>query len=74
MINPPWYEDPVEQLAFNAYAMNTSELDELIAYFRNRPELELNDRNIYDACLYLRLSFFALSHSEYDYVMKGLMH
>ena len=72
MINPPWYNDPVETLAFNAYAMQTSELDELVVYFRNRPWLELNDSNIYDACLALRLSFFALSHSEYDYVMKGL--
>lgn len=29
-ITPPFYNDPVERLAFNAYAMHTSELDEIV--------------------------------------------
>lgn len=27
-ITPPWYSDPVEFLAFNAYAMRTSQLEQ----------------------------------------------
>lgn len=72
MINPPWYNDSIEALAFNTYAMNVSELDELIMYFRNHPSLELNEHNIYNACLQLQLSFCTLSDDEYEYVMKGL--
>ena len=72
MINPPWYNDSIETLAFNAYAMNISELDELIMYFKNHPSLELNEYNIYNACLQLQLSFCSLSNDEYEYVMKGL--
>lgn len=72
MINPPWYNDSIEVLAFNAYAMNISELDELIIYFRNHPSLELNEHNICNACLQLQLSFCTLSDDEYEYVMKGL--
>lgn len=29
MITPPWYNDPVEEIAFNAYAIHTSNLDEI---------------------------------------------
>ena len=32
-ITPPWYSDPVEFLAFNAYAMQTSQLEQVAKEF-----------------------------------------
>ena len=32
-ITPPWYSDPVEFLAFNAYAMRTSQLEQVAKEF-----------------------------------------
>ena len=32
-ITPPWYSDPVEFLAFNAYAMRTSQLEQAAKEF-----------------------------------------
>ena len=32
-ITPPWYSDPVEFLAFNAYAMRTSQLEQIAKEF-----------------------------------------
>ena len=32
-ITPPWYSDPVEFLAFNAYAMRTSQLEQVAKDF-----------------------------------------
>lgn len=29
-IDPPWYDDPVERIAFNMYSMHQSELDDAI--------------------------------------------
>ena len=72
MITPPWFETPVETLAFNAYAMHTSELDELIQYFRMHPVFFLTDENIAAASKELGLSISRLSNDEYDYVMKGI--
>ena len=28
-IDPPWYDDPVERIAFNLYAMNYEELNKI---------------------------------------------
>ena len=72
MITPPWFETSVETLAFNAYAMHTSELDELIQYFRMHPVFFLTDEKIAAASKELGLSISRLSNDEYDYVMKGI--
>lgn len=72
MITPPWFDTPVETLAFNAYAMHTSELDELIQYFRMHPVFFLTDEKVAAASKELGLSISHLSNDEYDYVMKGI--
>lgn len=72
MITPPWFETSVETLAFNAYAMHTSELDELIHYFRMHPVFFLTDEEIAAASKELGLSISHLSKDEYDYIMKGI--
>ncbi len=35
MIDAPWYRDPVETLAFNAYAYHTQEVEDVIAMIGN---------------------------------------
>ena len=32
-ITPPWYSDPIEFLAFNTYAMRTSQLEQVAKEF-----------------------------------------
>ena len=35
MIDAPWYRDPVETLAFNAYAFHTQEVEDVIKMIGN---------------------------------------
>ena len=35
MIDAPWYRDPVETLAFNAYAFHTQEVEDVIELIGN---------------------------------------
>ena len=35
MIDAPWYRDPVESLAFNAYAFHTQEVEDVIELIGN---------------------------------------
>lgn len=35
MINAPWYNDPVENLAFNAYAFHSQEVEDIIEMIGN---------------------------------------
>ena len=35
MIDAPWYRDPVETLAFNAYAFHTQEVEDVIEMIGN---------------------------------------
>ncbi len=37
-ITPPWYSDPVEFLAFNAYAMRTSQLEQAAKDFAEQAD------------------------------------
>ena len=37
-ITPPWYSDPVEFLAFNAYAMRTSQLEQIAEEFAEQAD------------------------------------
>ena len=37
-ITPPWYSDPVEFLAFNAYAMRTSQLEQVAKDFAEQAD------------------------------------
>ena len=37
-ITPPWYSDPVEFLAFNAYAMRTSQLEQIAEDFAEQAD------------------------------------
>ena len=37
-ITPPWYSDPVEFLAFNAYAMRTSQLEQAAKDFAEQTD------------------------------------
>ena len=74
MITPPWFTDSVETIAFNAYVMHTNELDKLIQYFREHPELSLDsDNDVSEACMCLGLSISHLASDEYEYVRKGLI-
>ena len=41
-ITPPWYSDPVEFLAFNAYAMRTSQLEQVAKEFAEQAN-RIND-------------------------------
>ena len=41
-ITPPWYSDPVEFLAFNAYAMRTSQLEQVAKDFAEQAD-RIND-------------------------------
>ena len=41
-ITPPWYSDPVEFLAFNAYAMRTSQLEQVAKDFVEQAD-RIND-------------------------------
>lgn len=35
MITPPWYQDSVETLAFNAYCYHTQEIEDIISMIGN---------------------------------------
>lgn len=37
-ITPPWYSDPVEFLAFNAYALRTSQLEQAAKEFAEQAD------------------------------------
>ena len=37
-ITPPWYSDPVEFLAFNAFAMRTSQLEQIAEEFAEQAD------------------------------------
>ena len=37
-ITPPWYSDPVEFLAFNAFAMRTSQLEQIAKEFAEQAD------------------------------------
>ena len=37
-ITPPWYSDPVEFLAFNAYAMRASQLEQVAKDFAEQAD------------------------------------
>ena len=37
-ITPPWYSDPVEFLAFNAFAMRTSQLEQVAKEFAEQAD------------------------------------
>ena len=41
-ITPPWYSDPVEFLAFNAYALRTSQLEQVAKEFAEQAD-RIND-------------------------------
>ena len=41
-ITPPWYSDPVEFLAFNTYAMRTSQLEQVAKDFAEQAD-RIND-------------------------------
>ena len=41
-ITPPWYSDPAEFLAFNAYAMRTSQLEQVAKEFAEQAD-RIND-------------------------------
>ena len=44
-ITPPWYSDPVEFLAFNAYAMRTSQLEQAAKEFAEQAD-RINDEEV----------------------------
>ena len=44
-ITPPWYSDPVEFLAFNAYAMRTSQLEQVAKEFAEQAD-RINDEEV----------------------------
>ena len=44
-ITPPWYSDPVEFLAFNAFAMRTSQLEQVAKEFVEQAE-RIDDEDV----------------------------
>ena len=44
-ITPPWYSDPVEFLAFNAYAMRTSQLEQAAKEFAEQAD-QIDDEEV----------------------------
>lgn len=49
-ITPPWYSDPVEFLAFNAYAMRTSQLEQIAEEFADQAG-QIDDDGVFDDLL-----------------------
>ena len=64
-IDAPWYDDPVERVAFNLYAMDLSRLDniaaEIISLYGGQ---SITDEDIKDA--------YSLSDEELEYVLKRI--
>lgn len=64
-IDAPWYDDSVERVAFNLYAMHTSRLDdiasEIIGVYGGET---ITDDDIRD--------MYSLSDDELDYVIKRI--
>ena len=64
-IDAPWYDDPVERVAFNLYAMNTSRLDdiasEIISFYGGEI---ITDDDIRD--------MYALNDDELEYVIRRI--
>ena len=44
-ITPPWYSDPVEFLAFNAFAMRTSQLEQVAKEFAEQAD-RIDDEDV----------------------------
>ena len=49
MIDAPWYRDPVETLAFNAYAYHTQEIEDVIEMIGNGATAIQCDTNMSDS-------------------------
>ena len=49
MIDAPWYRDPVETLAFNAYAFHSQEVEDVIELIGNGATSIQCDTNMNDA-------------------------
>ena len=61
-IDAPWYDDPVERVAFNLYAMDMSRLDDIAAEIINRYGGEsITDDDIRD--------MYSLNDNELEYVI-----
>lgn len=64
-IDAPWYDDSVERVAFNLYAMNTSRLDdiasEIISFYSGEI---ITDDDIRD--------MYALDDDELEYVIRRI--
>ena len=64
-IDAPWYNDPVERVAFNLYAMHTSKLDDIASEIINLYGGEtITDDDIRD--------MYSLNDDELDYVIKRI--
>ena len=76
MIDAPWYQDPVETLAFNLYAMNVQELEDIASEFANqaRRGVNINDINIQrQICRIYGVNFDNLADNDIDYLQKAIM-
>ena len=64
-IDAPWYDDPVERVAFNLYAMHTNRLDDIASEIVNLYGGEtITDDDIRD--------MYSLNDNELDYVIKRI--
>ncbi len=66
-ITPPWYQNPVEQTAFNAYAYRQQQIENFINYLArtNNPN---NFGNQSTAALATNLNLGSLTHQEREYI------
>ena len=66
-ITPPWYQNPVEQTAFNAYAYKQQQIDNFINYLART-----NDPNDFGnqstAALAANLNLGSLTRQEREYI------
>lgn len=66
-ITPPWYQNPVEQTAFNAYAYRQQQIDNFINYLART-----NDPNDFGnkstAALAANLNLGSLTRQEREYI------
>ena len=64
-VDAPWYDDPVERVAFNLYAMDLSRLDniaaEIVSLYGGQ---SITDEDIKDT--------YSLSDEELEYVLKRI--
>ena len=75
-ITPPWYSDPVEFLAFNAFAMRTSQLEQVAKEFVEQAD-RIDDEDVLGhmlaaICEENGVSVDTLTEDEQSFLSNGI--